>query len=339
MTDMRKEALETPHQMDRQLRLNEEFCRDFSKHMHQLNPQQVITMARGSSDHAAQYFNFLVMEKLGLLPTSLSMSVLTHYHAPLKCQNALAVAISQSGQSPDVVLPLEHFHKHALAALALVNAADSPLEKVASHTMKLRAGEERSVAATKSYLCSLSASAQLIGHWSEDKNFLRALNELPKQLELACHQDWSKAIEILKDKQRLFVSARGYGLSLAYESALKFKETCGIQAEGFSAAEIKHGPQALIKEGYPLLVFALNGPTQVGLCELAKEMRERGAEVILAAPENIKERDITVVETGHHALDVLSAGLSFYLMVEELSRARGLDPDKPHYLAKVTLTR
>lgn len=338
-TWMRREALEAPLKIEQQLRDNLEFVKDFSSLMRSLDPQQIITMARGSSDHAAQYFNFLAMEKLGLLPTSLSMSALIHYHAPLKASRALAVAISQSGQSPDVVLPLEHFKKHALCALAMVNTTDSPLEKVASHTLRLRAGEEKSVAATKSFLCSLSASAQLMAHWSGDKQMIKALDQLPQTLNRACEQDWSKAIEVLKDKNKLFVCARGHGLSLAFESALKFKETCAIQAEGFSGAEIQHGPQALIKEGYPLLVFALSGPTQKDMIDLSLKMRERGAQVILAAPENIAQRDVTISSQNDSALDVISAAQSFYLMVEELSRVKGLDPDCPHYLAKVTLTK
>lgn len=338
-TWMRKEALESPLKIAQQLKDNQHFVSEFSSMMRRLDPQQIITMARGSSDHAAQYFNFLAMEKLGLLPTSLSMSALIHYHAPLKASRALAVAISQSGQSPDVVLPLEHFKKHALCALAMVNAQDSALEKVASYTFRLRAGQERSVAATKSFLCTLSASAQLIAHWSEDKSFIQALEQLPETCQKACEQDWSYAVEKLVDKNKLFVCARGHGLSLAFEAALKFKETCAIQAEGFSGAEIQHGPQALIVEGYPLLVFALSGPTQKDMIQLAQKMKERGAQVILAAPQEIKERDVTIASQNNGALDVISAAQSFYLMVEQLSRQRSLDPDRPRYLAKVTLTK
>ncbi len=123
------------------------------------------------------------------------------------------------------------------------------------------------------------------------------------------------------------------------ESALKFKETCGIQAEAFSGAEVKHGPMALVEEGYPLLVFAPRGPAQAGLLQLAEEMRRRGARVLLAAPAGTPGSELPLVPTMAEDLDPISAVQSFYPMVEALARARGLDPDQPRHLAKVTRTQ
>jgi glucosamine--fructose-6-phosphate aminotransferase (isomerizing) len=143
----------------------------------------------------------------------------------------------------------------------------------------------------------------------------------------------------LLDVDRLFVIGRGTGLAVALEAALKFKETCGIQAEAFSGAEVQHGPMALIGEGYPLLVFAPSGPAQAGLLSLAQAMRERGAKVLLAAPRGTPGCDLPLVETGSSDLDPLTLIQSFYPMVEALARARGLDPDRPQHLTKVTRTR
>jgi glucosamine--fructose-6-phosphate aminotransferase (isomerizing) len=123
------------------------------------------------------------------------------------------------------------------------------------------------------------------------------------------------------------------------EAALKFKETCGIQAEAFSGAEVKHGPMALIDEGYPLVVLAPRGPAQAGLLSLAEEMRDRGARVLVAAPAGTPGCDLPIVETASADLDPISTVQSFYPMVEALSRARGIDPDRPRHLAKVTRTR
>jgi glucosamine--fructose-6-phosphate aminotransferase (isomerizing) len=125
---------------------------------------------------------------------------------------------------------------------------------------------------------------------------------------------------------------------VALEAALKFKETCGIQAEAFSGAEIMHGPMALIEEGYPLLVLALRGPAQAGLLALAQQMRERGARVLLAAPEGTPHVNLPIAPTASTDLDPISAIQSFYPMVEALARARGMNPDHPPYLAKVTRT-
>jgi glucosamine--fructose-6-phosphate aminotransferase (isomerizing) len=122
------------------------------------------------------------------------------------------------------------------------------------------------------------------------------------------------------------------------EAALKFKETSAIQAEAFSGAEIKHGPMALIDEGYPLLIFATRGPTQAGLIKLATEMRGRGARVLLAAPEDVAERDLTLPVAATPDLDPIVAIQAFYVMAANLAVARGLDPDKPRHLSKVTKT-
>jgi glucosamine--fructose-6-phosphate aminotransferase (isomerizing) len=134
------------------------------------------------------------------------------------------------------------------------------------------------------------------------------------------------------------VVGRGISFPVALESALKFKETSALQAEAFSGAEIKHGPMALIEEGYPLLIFATRGPTQAGLVQLATEMRGRGARVLLAAPADVAERDLTLPVAATPDLDPIAAIQSFYVMAAHLSKARGLDPDRPRHLSKVTKT-
>ena len=134
------------------------------------------------------------------------------------------------------------------------------------------------------------------------------------------------------------VVGRGIGFPLALEAALKFKETSAIQAEAFSGAEIKHGPMALINEGYPLLMFATRGPTQAGMLQLAAEMRQRGAKVLLAAPADIAERDLTLPTAVTPDLDPIVAIQAFYVMAAQLAVARGMDPDKPRHLSKVTKT-
>lgn len=137
----------------------------------------------------------------------------------------------------------------------------------------------------------------------------------------------------------MFVIGRGTGLAVAMEAALKFKETCAIQAEAFSGAEVKHGPMALIDRGYPLLVFAPRGPAQAGLLTMAEEMRARGALVLLAAPAGTPGCMLPIVESSSLELDPIACIQSFYPMVEALARARGFDPDHPRHLAKVTRTR
>jgi glucosamine--fructose-6-phosphate aminotransferase (isomerizing) len=185
----------------------------------------------------------------------------------------------------------------------------------------------------------LVAEARLVAHWCELPALVEGLLTLPAALEHALELDWSRGVEALVGAERLMVISRGLGLSIAQEAALKFKETCGIQAEAFSAAEARHGPQALIDDGYPLLVFAVRGPAQADLVALAAEMRQRRAAVLLAAPADVQDRDLTLATTGAEDLDPIVAIASFYPMVEALARARGRDPDRPPFLSKVTTTR
>ena len=301
-------------------------------------PGLALTVARGSSDHAASYFAYLAMQRIGVPVVSLPMSLVTLHRAPLAVQGQLAVALSQSGRSPDLVDTMNTLRGAGARTVALVNQPDSPLAAACEWTVPLRAGAEKSVAATKSYIASLSAVARLVAHWRDDAALLQALQALPEHLLAATREDWSAAVDALAKAERIMVVGRGLGFAIALEAALKFKETCAIQAEAFSGAEIKHGPMALIHQGYPLLVFAPRGPEQSGLIALAAEMRERGAKVLLAAPADVPTRQLTLATAADEVLDPLLAIQSFYLMAATLSEARGLNPDAPLHLSKVTLT-
>lgn len=301
-------------------------------------PAATVTIARGSSDHAASYLAYLLMSRYGQLVTSLPMSLVTLYRAPLYTRGTLAVAVSQSGRSPDLIEPIEVFRRGHGTTVALVNDPASPLAAASEWVMPLHAGAEKSVAATKSFICSLSAGARLAAAWHDDAALMAALRALPDALHAACALDWSAGIAALAGAERMMVIGRGTGLAIAQEAALKFKETCAIQAEVFSSAEVQHGPMALVDAGYPMLVFAPRGPAQAGLITLAAQMRERGAHVLLAATPDIAERQLTLATTGSEDLDPIAAVQSFYLLVEAVARARGRNPDRPPHLNKVTST-
>jgi glucosamine--fructose-6-phosphate aminotransferase (isomerizing) len=339
MSRMLDEAREAPAAVARQLGEDGERWRAFGERLRAQPPAALLTLARGSSDHAAHYAAYLVMARLGRLVTSMPMSLLTLYQANIECSGLVSFAFSQSGQSPDLVGPTKHFRACGATTCAFVNDSSSPLATGAEWLFPLHAGQEASVAATKSFIAQMVAGARLASAWQDDASLQQALTQLPSALETACRTDWSSAIDVLRDADRLFVVGRGLSLPVALEAALKFKETCGIQAEAFSGAEIQHGPMALIEEGYPLLVFAPRGPAQPGLLELAHAMRGRGARVLLAAPAGTPEANLPIVETAHPDLDPISAIQSFYPLVEAVARARGNDPDRPPHLNKVTRTQ
>ena len=335
---MLEEALASSDAVQRQLQRLDPTLEEIAGRLRRQPPQVAMTVARGSSDHAASYFAYLTMQQLGLPVASLPMSVVTLQQAPLKVSGQVAFAFSQSGQSPDLVNSLRLLRKRGALSVAMVNAEDSPLEAACEFSVPLCAGVESSVAATKSFIATLSASARLVAHWKDDTELLEAGTALPEGLRDAALRDWSAAVEALRDCQRLMVIGRGAGFAIAQEAALKFKETSAIQAEAFSSAEVRHGPMALIDEDYPLLVFAPRGVEQAGVLSLAADMRQRGARVLLAAPDDIAERDLTLARAEHPALDPILAIQSFYGMAARLAVARGLDPDQPRHLSKVTRT-
>ena len=299
----------------------------------------VVTVARGSSDHAASHFAYALLTRMGILVSSLPPSAITLHDAPIATTGVAAISFSQSGQSPDLVVTMQALTRRRALTAAFVNDITSPLAHSVGHAIDLAAGEEESIAATKSFILQLVAGMRLLAAWSRDEPLLDAITQLPDTLERAVGADWSAAIAPLVDADRMFVIARGASLAIAAEMALKFKEVCGIQAEAFSAAEVKHGPMALIDSGYPLLVLAPRGPGQTEVLAFADAMRKQGARVLLAAADGHASAQMPIRVGTHEALDGVCAVQSFYVMVEALARARKLDPDYPPRLSKVTRTQ
>ncbi len=335
-TRMFQEAAEAPLVVGAQLAANRDVLAALAADLRRRPPPFVATCARGSSDHAATCAKALFESRLGVVTASVSPSIGSVYGVPQQLRDALFIAISQSGRSPDLLRNAEAARRAGARVVALVNADDSPLAALADVVVPLRAGPERSVAATKSYLASLSAIVQLAALWSDDFALLDALERLPDAMRQAWECDWSPAGAGLADARNLFVLGRGIGLGAAQEAALKLKETCGLHAEAYSAAEVKHGPMALVGPGFPVLMFAQPDQTEAGTLALADEFRSRGARVWLASRQ--PQADLPLATAPHPACAPLLLVQSFYRMANALSLARGFDPDQPPHLNKVTET-
>jgi glucosamine--fructose-6-phosphate aminotransferase (isomerizing) len=296
----------------------------------------VVTLGRGSSDHAATYARYLIeLSGLGVLTASASPSVSSIYESRQDLRDALVLAISQSGRSPDLLAAAEAARAAGARVVALVNDAASPLAALAHATLPLHAGPELSVAATKSYIAALVAVAQLAAAWAEDAALAAALDGLPQTLAEAWGLDWSPALDVLAPAQSLYVLGRGPGFAAAQEAALKLKETCSLHAEAFSAAEVLHGPMTLVTDGFPVLVFAQDDASRSGVVGLARELADRGAQVLLAG---VEAPGALPFARTHAALQPVALIQSFYRLAEGLARARGFDPDHPPHLRKVTET-
>ena len=335
---MYTEAADGAITVERQLERNERVMSDLARRLRETPPRFVVSCARGSSDHAATFAKYLIETELGLVTASASLSVSSLYNAPQDVKDALYLVISQSGRSADLVRSAEAARAGGARVVALVNAEDSPLAAVADTVIPLCAGPERSVPATKSYLGALAAVLHLVAHWKQDAALLQALSATPAALRAAFALDWSPLVTGLTQAKGMFVLGRGLGLGIAQEAALKLKETSGLHAEAFSSAEVKHGPMALVKQDFPMLLFAQHDATLVGSLETAREFRARGARVWTAAPGDEHADALPLTPAPHPLCEPLLAVQSFYRAVNALALARGYDPDVPPHLYKVTQT-
>jgi glutamine---fructose-6-phosphate transaminase (isomerizing) len=332
MSLMRSEALEAPEAVARFLEHNATALKDLGRKLQALNPPVVITSARGSSDHAANYLKYLTEIALGVPCASVGASVASVYGATLKIPNGLAITISQSGKSPDIVTLQAAAKLSGALTLALVNDADSPAGQNADICMPLCAGPEKSVAATKSFIVSLVAAASIVAAWKDDDALRYAIQRLPEQLQRACAIEWPGFVTQAVEAESLYVLGRGPSFPMAQETALKLKETCAVHAEAYSVAEVMHGPLELVEAAFPLLVFGQADAALAGTQAAVAKLRALGAHVCFAGGE------LPVVETTHPLLSPITMIQTAYLAIERVAQQRGRNPDKPRHLKKITET-
>jgi glucosamine--fructose-6-phosphate aminotransferase (isomerizing) len=332
-----REAAEAAAAVRSQLARNGEAIERLAERLRAKPPRAVVTCARGSSDHAATFAKYLVETRAGVLTASTAPAVSTLYGAPLDVRDCLFLVISQSGRSPDLVAATDSAKERGATVVALVNAEDAPIAKIAHCTLPLGAFPEHGVAATKSFIASLAAIVHLVAAWTRDGALATALQAAPAALEQAWTLDWSAAVDRLAPAGHLYVIGRGTGFAIAQEAALKLKEACGLHAEPFSGAEVRHGPQALLDESFPVLVFAQEDEAQGGLVELARDLAARGVPVIFAGARVDGALSLPTIE-AHPAIEPLLLVQSFYRLANALAFARGRDPDRPPHLTKVTRT-
>lgn len=337
-THLFREAGEAASVVARQLETNAERVDRAVETLKAYDPRVVVTCARGSSDHAATYAKYLIESQLGLITASAAPSISSVYRARQKYERTLFIAISQSGKSPDLLTNVERAKASGALTLALVNVEDSPLAQAADLVLPLCARAELSVAATKSYIGSLTAMVQLVAAWADNDALNTALHQLPSALEQAWQCDWQPAVNAFERVNNLFVIGRGIGFGVAQEAALKLKETCGLHAEAFSAAEVRHGPMALVGDDFPILAFSQSDETREDTLALVDDFRARGARVMLATPDAEHRDNLPVAASPNAILTPILTIQSFYRMVNALAVARGYNPDEPPFLRKVTET-
>lgn len=344
MTQMLVETKQTPALVAKQFVANAQVMQDIATRLKKTPPKFALTIARGSSDHAATYAKYLLETHLGLVTASAAPSVQTLYDARLKLDSSLVIGISQSGKSEDICATMKMARQQNAITIAFVNNVDSPLANIAEYVVDLHAGPELAVAATKSYICSLTALCQLGAYLSADKQLINVISKLPESLDQALTMDWTELVTNYQAVNSTIIIGRGYGYPIAQESALKFKETCAIHAEPFSSAEFIHGPLALLKDNFPIFSYGQNDKSYQSVIELINKANNIGAITFLAAAKDLPHTDaaqfyLPLPKSLHPVCDPIVAIQAFYPAIAELSVRRGFDPDKPENLQKVTSTK
>lgn len=289
---------------------------------------------------AASFAKTVFESRLGTIVASYAPSMSSIYKTHFrKLDNAVFIVISQSGKSPDMLASLIAANEAGALTIAIVNDEKSPAALLADFVLPLNAGPEKSVAATKTFVASLFVICDLVAAWQNDHLLRSSLENAPNTFAQAANLDWGQAIASFSHANNMFVLGRSLTFGIAGEAALKLKETSNLHAEAFSAAEVLHGPMALVKTNFPVLMFPPNDAAHDQFAPLAEEFASRGAKCFLVGDNANGAINLPAINGLHPLIDPMAKILSFYNFAEELSRARGHDPDNPPFLQKVTRTR
>ncbi len=337
-TRMRREILEIPEAVARLLERGGAETTAAGAALRDADPRFLVTVARGSSDHVATYLKYATELLTGRPVASVGPSIASVYGRRLALSGAACVAISQSGRSPDIVAMARMAREAGALSIALTNDPGSPLAAETRHPLELHAGPELSVAATKTFVNSAVCALWLLAEWAQDADLKVAIHGLPPLLERAMALDWEAPRAALDGGGSLYCLGRGPAYALACEAALKFKETCQLHAEAYSSAEVLHGPVSIVDRGFPVIGLCAADAAEAPLVEVADAIAAKGARVFVTSDRALVARALPVVRTGHPLTDPIALIASFYAMVERVAVARGIDPDAPRHLSKITET-
>lgn len=305
----------------------------------------IVIAARGTSDHAAVYTKYILEYMLGIPVSLAAPSIITIYNRKLKLGNSLVMGISQSGKAADVLEVIKSANESGTLTVTITNDPDSPLAKEACYHLFCDTGVEKSVAATKTFTAEMMLAAQLVAEWSGDNEMKKELERVPDNISTIFEQsdDIIRKVERYRFMDECFVLARGVNYSAALESALKIQETCYVRAKAYAASDFHHGPFAMIEDNMPVIIYAPNGPSLKDMEEMTGKVKKNGAEVIMVSNnERMLEAancPFTIPQTDNDIVSPFYNTVIAQMFACRLSLAKGLNPDTPRGLKKVTVTK
>lgn len=341
---LEREIKEQPAVLQRILECESENIKKIASSLKRFGSCGFYLVARGSSDNAARYANYLFGIRNHMVTALAAPSLFTVYRSPVNLKKFAVIAISQSGESPDIIQVTKSARNQGALTISLTNNSSSPLAKASDFVIDLRAGVEKSVAATKTYTAQLFCLALLSHFMAPTKSGEKELLAMPQIVEAILTQ--SEVIEKISRQyrqiDRCVVLSRGFNYATAFELALKLKELCYVYAEPYSSVDFMHGPIAILEEGFPVILIAPKGRVNFGLFQLANELKKRRAD-ILAISDDKKINAVAekIVELERHTpewLSPISSIVAGQLFCLHLALAKGVHPDRPRGLTKVTKT-
>ena len=343
---MQSEIFEQPERLSALLQNQRGTAEKIARTIRKHDIRWVFLAARGTSDNAGRYANYLWGAQNGLPLALATPSLFTYYDQPPQLRDALVIGISQSGQSPDIVSVLAEGARQGCLTMAITNEPASPLARSADLVMDIQAGPEKAVAATKTYTAELMAVAMLSAALSENKSFWKELEKVPGWTEKVLKQDApiARMAERYRYMRQCVVLGRGFNYCTAFEWALKLKELTYVVAEPYSSADFRHGPIAMIEGGFPVMAVAPNGKVFDTMLEMLGKLRhEQSAELVVISDVkralSLAQSPILLPAGMPEWLTPIVSILPAQLFAGHLTRAKGYDPEKPRTIGKITETQ
>ena len=341
---LHSEILEQPDVIRRLLETETGRVAEIGADLARQDIRYIVIAARGTSDNAARYAQYVFGAQNRLTVALATPSLYSIYHHPPRLHGALVLGISQSGQSPDIVSVLQEARQQGAPTVAVTNEPQSPLAAAADHVIELHAGQEGSIAATKTYTAQLAALALLSQSMTGTPLHPQALDAVPDAIETALKSEpeAQAAAELAAGSNRCVVVGRGFNYATTFEVALKMKELAYVEAEPYSSADFMHGPIAMVEPGFPVVLVTAGETMRSEMAAMGESVREQGANlIVLGDDENARRYGnawIPVPGGLPEWLTPLVAIVPGQLLAYHLTLARGGDPDRPRTIAKVTLT-
>jgi glutamine---fructose-6-phosphate transaminase (isomerizing) len=340
------EIIEQPERIKSLLVSQKKLVTQIAAAIQERGVQYVFLAARGTSDNAGRYANYLLGAMNGLPLALATPSLFTYYRRPPKLKNALVIGVSQSGKSPDIVSVLEEGKRQGCLTLAITNEPESPLATVSDFVLDIQAGPEKAVAATKTYTTELMTVAMLSAALSGGQKNWEDLGKVAGWMKNSLSQDKfiSEAVQRYRYINQTVVLGRGFNYATAFEWALKLKELTYIIAEPYSSADFQHGPIAMVDTGFPVMAVAPRGKVFDSMLQMLRQLRnDFAAELVVISNDkralSLAQAPIAIPADVPEWLSPLVSILPAQLFAYHLTAAKGYNTEQPRSIRKVTETK